>query len=272
MPPSLSRGADTRASGRVWRASAFRIALSLCLLALASCASGRGGGLGHAPDDGATPPWAIPAEAYGSQRLYRVSYDGPEGEGSFRVTLRLASPLRYQLQAADPVGRALWGVDVTSGQGIWLDHRNKVTCAFRGSFDVPGIPLGPFPLFSLPSLLLGRVPAEPAAGSEPEQTDRPGPGDGKEVELSDDLGRRWIADMEGDGTVEGWTLWEEGKPTVWFQRRDSWAYLSDHARGIQLRWREVLRESLAQEPQALVPPSGYREGSCRDLYEPRPGI
>ncbi len=261
-------------------ANALRAVLTLCcLLPLVGCGSLRGGrgglGLGSAPDDGATPPWSIPAEAFGSQRLYRVSYDGPEGEGSFRVTLRLASPLRYQLQAADPVGRALWGVDVTSEHGIWLDHRNKVTCAFQGSFDVSGIPLGPFPLFSLPSLLLGRVPAEPAPGTEAKQVSRPGqPGqaEGREIELQDDLGRHWIVDMDVSGTVEGWTLREEGKPTVWFQRRDSWAYLSDHARGIQLRWREVLRENLVQEPQTLVPPSGYREGSCRDLYEPRPGI
>ena len=196
-----------------------------------------------------------------------MNYSGPEGEGSFRVTLRLASPVRYQIQAADPVGRALWGVDVTSEQGVWLDNRNKLTCSFQGAFDVSGIPLGPFPLLSLPSLLLGRVPAEPAEGTEPERR-------GREVDYEDETGRRWVAEMAEDGTVDGWNLRDgrEGDaPSVWFMRRDNWAYLSDRSRGVQVRWREVLRENLAREPEPLIRPSGYREGSCRDLYAPRTG-
>ncbi|HWM89972.1 MAG TPA: hypothetical protein VN493_04340 [Thermoanaerobaculia bacterium] len=213
---------------------------------------------------GGTPPWEIPADAFGSQRLYRVNYSGPEGEGSFRVTLRLASPIRYQIQAVDPVGRALWGLDVTSEKGVWLDHRNKVTCAFEGSFDVSGIPLGPFPLLSLPSLLMGRVPAEPSGEVEPERK-------GKRIELRDDIGRRWAVDLGDGGTVEGWTLWDQEQPAVWFMRRDTWAYLSDRSKGVQVRWREVLRENLEREPEPLATPAavaGYRESSCRDLYPP----
>jgi hypothetical protein len=209
-----------------------------------------------------TPAWQIPSEAFGTQRLYRVAYSGPEGEGSFRVTLRLASPLRYQIQAVDPVGRALWGVDVTSGQGVWLDHRNKLTCSFEGAFDVSGIPLGPFPLLSLPSLLIGRVPAEPAEGTAPEPR-------GRLVEFKDETGRSWSAELAEDGSVSTWSLQEEGKPSVWFMRRDNWDYLSDRSRKVQVRWREVLRENLEREPEPLIRPSGYREGSCRDLYAPR---
>lgn len=208
------------------------------------------------------PPWQLPTEAFGSQRLYRVGYDGPEGEGTFRVTLRLASPVRYQIQAVDPVGRSLWGLDVTAERGLWLDHRNKVSCVFEGNFDVSGVPLGPFPLLSLPALLLGRVPAEPSEEAEPERN-------GGEVEFRDDLGRRWAADVEEDGAVLSWTLWEEQQPSVWFRRRDSWAYLSDRERNVQVRWREVLREELAGEPASLERPAAYREASCRDLYAPR---
>jgi hypothetical protein len=194
-----------------------------------------------------------------------VAYSGPEGEGSFKLTLRLASALRYQIQAADPVGRALWGLDVTAEHGVWLDHRNKITCVFEGSFDVSGIPLGPFPLVALPSLLLGRVPAEPAAPeAEPRRQ-------GRQIELHDASGRRWTAELGDGATVDGWTLWEAGKPAVWFLRRDNWAYLSDRSRGVQVRWREVLREDLNREPEPLVEPPGYREGSCRDLYAPRAG-
>src|SRR5258707_228425 len=70
-------------------------------------------------------PWQMPQEAYGSQRLYRVSYSGPDGEGSFKVTLRLVSPGRYQVQAADPLGRSLWSLDLNSADGLWLNHHRR---------------------------------------------------------------------------------------------------------------------------------------------------
>lgn len=235
--------------------------LALLLPLLAACATTTGPRPGPSS---ATPPWQIPAEAFGSQRLYRVNYSGPEGEGSFRVTLRLASPVRYQIQAVDPVGRSLWGLDVSAERGLWLDHRNKATCSFEGSFDVSGIALGPFPLLSLPSLLMGRVPAEPSDEAAPVQTDG-------QVEFRDDIGRRWAAEVGDGGEVEGWRLWDQEQPTVWFIRRDSWAYLSDRTRGVQVRWREVLREDLKQEPDPLAAPSGYREAACRDLYPRAPG-
>jgi hypothetical protein len=256
--------ASWKVSGRTSRsgpAAEPRALLLVLALLLAACATGRG--LAPHAANG-TPPWQIPSEGFGTQRLYRVAYSGPEGEGSFRVTLRLVSPLRYQIQAADPVGRALWGLDVSSGQGVWLDHRNKVTCVFQGSFDVSGIPLGPFPLLSLPALLMGRVPAEPVAGTEPRRQ-------GPQVEFQDGSGRRWAAELGGGGTVESWTLWEGEKPAVWFMRRESWAYLSDRSRSVQVRWREVLREDLSREPEPLVQPPGYREGPCRELYAPRQG-
>lgn len=178
------------------------------------------------------------------------------------MTLRLASPVRYQIQAVDPVGRSLWGLDVSAERGLWLDHRNKATCSFEGSFDVSGIALGPFPLLSLPSLLMGRVPAEPADEAAPVRTDG-------QVEFRDDIGRRWAAEVGGGGAVQGWRLWDQEQPTVWFIHRDGWSYLSDRTRGVQVRWREVLREDLKQEPEPLSAPAGYRQASCRDLHPPR---
>src|SRR5215207_6025995 len=119
---------------------------------------------------GDVQPWQIPPGAYGSQRLYRASYSGPQGEGNFRLTLRLASAERYQVTSSDPLGRALWSLDVLYGdgaeRGLWLDHRNKAYCEFTGRFDVVGVPLAPFPLLSLPALLLGRLPAAPADDPE----------------------------------------------------------------------------------------------------------
>jgi hypothetical protein len=212
-------------------------------------------------------PWQIPQGTYGSQRLYRVSYSGPEGEGSFRVTLRLATPARYQIQAVDPVGRSLWSLDVADDAGIWLNHRGRTFCLFEGRFDVEGAPIGPFPLLSLPSLLVGRVPAEPVAGSAAETKDG-------EVTFQDEAGRRWAVAVGEAGQVRRWTLSERGAPVVWWMFRDDWSILSDRERGVQIRWREVLRENLDQEPQRLEPPSGYRETPCEpDLAveaEPEP--
>ena len=212
--------------------------------------------------------WEIPAAALHTQRLYRVQYSGPEGEGSFKVTLRLTSPERYQLQAVDPVGRSLWSLDVTQSQGLFLNHRSRTSCVFEGSFDLSGVALGPFPLLTLPSLLLGRVPSRPA---EPPQQR------GSQISFPDGAGRVWTAVLRQDGAVSSWTLAEGGAPSIWWVRSDDWAILSDRERNVQVRWREVLREAVEGEPVALEAPSGYRAGPCRqpdldDTEAPEPPV
>jgi hypothetical protein len=190
-----------------------------------------------------------------------VSYSGPEGEGSFRVTLRLASPARYQLQAVDPVGRSLWSLDVSNDSGVWLNHRSRTYCLFEGRFEVAGVPLGPFPLLSLPSLLLGRVPAEPAAGSAPSQR-------GQQFEFLDASHRHWAGVLGQEGLLKSWAVSEGSTPKVWWMRREDWCILSDRERSVQVRWREVLREDLNREPAALAPPAGYREIPCAEQQVP----
>jgi hypothetical protein len=207
---------------------------------------------------GGVPAWQIPAAAYGSQRLYRVSYSGPEGEGSLRLTLRLAAPDRYQVTTADPVGRALWSLDVAEDEGIWLDHRNRTFCRFAGSFDISGVPLAPFPLLSLPALLLGRLPAEPAA---PPTSSR-----GRDISYKDGMGRRWTATLAA-GQVVSWTLWDGEKPAVLWVQSDSWAILSDRAQKVQMRWKEVVRESLPRPPEPLEVPAGFTEVDCTEPAE-----
>ncbi len=227
----------------------------LLALLLAGCASAKAPAPRPMPSRGAAP-WEIPQAAYGAQRLFRVSYSGPEGEGSFRVTLRLVSPARYQIQAVDPLGRALWSLDVVSDSGLSLNHRNHTFCHFDGRIDATGASLGPFPLLALPSLLLGRVPAEPAAGS-PTAEPR-----GRAFDFRDEEGRRWYGAVGEEGAVLSWTLAEGSTPKVWWMRRDDDSILSDRERGVQVRWREVLREDLVREPAALAVPSGYRETEC----------
>jgi hypothetical protein len=208
------------------------------------------------PAGGATP-WQIPPAAYNSQRLYRVSYSGPEGEGSFKLTLRLVAPDRYQVTTADPVGRALWSLDVAEDSGLWLDHRNRTFCKFEGQFDISGVPLAPFPLLSLPSLLLGRLPAEPVAPPQEK---------GKDITFKDAQDRRWTATLAAGaaGQVASWTLWDGQKPAVLWVQRDDWAILSDRAQKVQMRWKEVVREALPGPPRPLAPPDGFAEEDCEE--------
>lgn len=216
---------------------------------LAGCA-GAGPAPVHHPE---TPVWEIPAAALGSQRLYRVTTSGTQGEGSFRLSLLLASPERYQVRAVDPVGRALWTLDVEAERGLFLDHRSSAYCVFEGRFDLSGVPLAPFPLMSLPALLLERVPGEPAA--PPRQS-------GREVAFADAGGRRWTATLDG-GRVASWTVWDGETPAYLWVRRGDWAILSDRRQGVQVRWRQVLSEPLAAAPAVLAPPEGFRAGDCR---------
>jgi hypothetical protein len=170
------------------------------------------------------------------------------------MTLRLAALERYQVQAVDPVGRSLWSLDVAEGRGLFLNHRARTSCVFQGSFDLSGVPLGPFPLLTLPALLLGRVPSQPAAPPQPH---------GRETTFHDAQDREWSVVAGAGGVVERWTLSESGTPTVWWFRRDDWAILSDRARGVQVRWREVLAERLGKDLAALEVPPGYRAEACR---------
>jgi hypothetical protein len=226
----------------------------LGLLLAAACAAARPPGAGDAP------PWQLPAAALGSQRLYRVAYSEAQGEGSFRLTLHLAAAERYQVRATDPVGRALWTLDVDGARGLLLDHRSRAYCLFSGRFDLSGVPLAPFPLGSLPGLLLGRLPVEPAG--TPRQS-------GAEVAFADAAGRRWQATL-ADGVPVRWTAWEGDEPAYWWARRDGWAILSDRRRGVQVRWREVLVEPLVTPPAPLVPPEGYRQADCAAPPEETP--
>lgn len=248
MPVTLSPAyGGARAFG-----SARSLLVLLLALALGGCSL-----LSRSPSPvpaGEATAWQIPRAAYGSQRLYRVSYSGPEGEGSFKLTLRLAGPNRYQVTTADPVGRALWSLDVAEDSGIWLDHRNRTFCKFEGHFDISGVPLAPFPLLSLPSLLLGRLPAEPAATPEAK---------GKDITFKDAMDRRWTATL-ASGQVVSWTLWDGQKPAVLWVQREDWAILSDRAQRVQMRWKEVVREPLPAPPRPLAPPDGFAEEDCRE--------
>ncbi|HEV3072849.1 MAG TPA: hypothetical protein VHB47_00420 [Thermoanaerobaculia bacterium] len=224
----------------------------------------------------AISPWQVPAAAYGSQILYRVGVAGPEGEGSLKLTLRLASPERYQAQAVDPLGRAVWGLDVEGDRGLWLDHRGHRYCRLSGALDLAFLPLGPLSLSALPPLLLGRLPVPPADPAIVSRGSSPGGGGGgggagaggDTVAYHDAAGRGWSAALRG-GQVVSWGLWQDTTPApiLSWTSSGSWSVLSDRRKGVEVRWQEAVREPL----RALVPMtprSDYRQSTCTAATAP----
>lgn len=197
----------------------------------------------------ATSPWEIPPSDLHTQRLFRLRYEGPEGEGSLRLTLWLAEPTRYRVSTVDPAGRAFWSLSVEGEEGLWLDHRGARFCRFTGELGLGPVPLSPFPLPALPALLLGRVPA---AAAEPLEAGA------DHLRFLDEAGRPWSAETSA-GEIRSWTLWEEGEPAVWWHRQGAEAFLSERDRGVQVRWREILREPLAALPPPPEVPPSYAE-------------
>ncbi len=229
-----------------------------------------------APAAAAPPsPWLMPAGAYGSQILYRVAVAGAEGEGSLRLTLRLASPERFQAEAVDPLGRALWGLDVDGEHGLWLDHRAHTYCRLSGAPDLAFLPIGPLPLSALPPLLLGRLPVPPAdpAGVVRGAAGAPAAGAATStVAYRDTAGRGWSA-VTQDGQLVSWGLWQEPAtaPLLSWATSGSWSVLSDRRKGVQVRWREALREPLG--PLApMRPRPDDKQGGCAAAAAPPPAV
>lgn len=201
-------------------------------------------------------PWQVPAEALGTQRLFRARYDGPEGGGGFRLTLRLVRPDRWQAQG-NALGRKLWSLEADGGEGLWIDHRKDVFCRLEDRLELAGSLLAPMPFRAFPALLLGRLPEPPASGGVRRLP-------GGDIVYAGGDGRRWRAQVEA-GTVRGWSLAQDGRAVAWWQIQGDEAILSDHRNGVRLSWRPVVQEALAQALKPLVPPPGYRAVECRGL-------
>lgn len=230
----------------------------LTLLAL-GCAS-AGSSLAPGRAGVSVSPWIIPPDAYPSQRLFRMRYDSAEGEGSLRLVLRLESPERFRLAISDRLGRPLYTLDVAGDGGLLLDHRERLVCRVEDGVVLRDLPVDLVAPASLPPLLLGRLPAGPAGRSVT-------PPPGSRYDFRDDAGRRWTAEVER-GEVNAWTLWAEGEPELWWQRRGEDALLSDRRRGVQMTWREIGREALGGALGAPRAPADFAPGLCApDLGE-----
>jgi hypothetical protein len=229
---------------------------------LVSACAGRTGprtAAGEATEaTGTERPWELPADAYPSQRLYRLEFDSAEGDGALRLVLRLADAGRYRLTIADRLGRPLYTVDAEPAGGLLLDHREQLFCSLAPDVRLEELPIDPLPLRALPGVLLGRLPEAPRRSSAPAA-------DGREISFHDAAGRRWTATLSAPGALAGpesWTLWLDGEPAVWWRRLDDRAMLSDRRRGLRMTWREVGREPLASALGPAAAPDDYRLGVC----------
>ncbi|HXU31751.1 MAG TPA: hypothetical protein VN851_14345 [Thermoanaerobaculia bacterium] len=184
-----------------------------------------------------------------------MSYSGPRGEGSFRLALKIESAARYQVSAADPLGRALWSLDVTAGRGLFLDHRAHAACPLDGALSLVGAPLDRIELSDLPKLLLGRVPVTPSETTIAEAAE--------EIDLAGSAGEVWKVKLLHGRPVR-WTLLRTGERAASWATEQGEAVLSDRAGG-KLRWRASVAEPLGGALVPLKVPADYASGGCPAL-------
>jgi hypothetical protein len=201
----------------------------------------------------AQAPWQIPESLLASQRLYRVSYQGPEGKLTFRLTLYLERAEVYQMQASDALGRPIFSLAIEEGGGaIFLDHREQRYCRSLSSAEQRYVPLAHLPLLALPKLLLGVLPMPPA---------REFIRDEGRVSYQDAQGYLWSARLEAN-RLESWSLAENGEAIAWWQRSDGVGIFSDRRGGQQVRFTEQVVEKLSRPLAPVEAPSAYREDLC----------
>jgi hypothetical protein len=181
--------------------------------------------------------------------LYRVRYAGPKDNGSLRLVLRRLAAERFQLQASDAFGRAVWSLDVDGDEVLLVDHRRRQACVSGRDLRVPEVALRPLPLPAVARVLDSRTPLPPPPGAD-------------RADWTDEEGQRWTARWEGE-LLTAWTLWQSGEPQLWWSRQPRGGILS-HRDGSQFRWHRVAREEfLPAEYRPLEPPAEYRFGECR---------
>ncbi len=197
-------------------------------------------------------PWQLPGDSFPSQRLYRVKYRGPQGDVGFKLTLYLEAEARYRMLASD-LGRKLWSLSVDGeGEAVWLDYRRKQFCRASAARELRFLPLADLPLVSLPKLLLGRLPAVPAANLARGE---------RNLSFLDARGFQWNGELDGE-QLNWWSLIEAGEPVIWWRREEAGGVFSDRRGEQEVRWREVVREQLKSPLGSVEIPARFSLGDC----------
>lgn len=196
------------------------------------------------------------------QSLFRVEVRSADREANLRLVLRYGGERRFQLAAADLVGRTIWTFAVAGDHFLWADHRRQSYC--RGETSVAmSLPLLRMELSpaAVPQILLGRLPIQAPEGLGEAADGR--------LRFADGSGRRWLAEYDAAGMLTGWELRDSaGLAIASWQRQEADFELILPQRGLTVRWRRASSEPL---PEAWVPfnlPAGFEESACDKVQLP----
>lgn len=230
------------------------------MLGLGGCTSGGifSGGILPSASRVGDEPWQITDDAFPTQRLFRIRYEGPEGELSFRLTLYLESRSSFRMDASDTLGRKVWSLLVEDdGQGLWLDHREDLYCRIESAENQSFVPIAYLPLAHLPRLILGRMPADPDSDLRRAEG---------LISYVDGGGQLWSGRLDDEGRVRWWSLVENGVAVAWWRLDEEGGegrqIFVDSRRGQELRWVEQVRETLENGVPAAEIPRSYDAVDC----------
>jgi len=194
----------------------------------------------------------VGAEEERTQRLITLNYRGPDGDGTLKLALRMATGERFSVQGTDRLGRKWFLIAVEGEQALLLNQRDKSYCRFEGEVEILAVPLGPLSFSRLPALLLNRLPSEAVNARET--------ADGLWI-FEDSRGRSWNARIES-GALIHWALLKDGAPEVYWSQQGDLSFLSARTQDLQLRWKSSRPQSLVVEPAGLSVPAGFVPGEC----------
>ncbi len=200
--------------------------------------------------------WNLAESDLRLQRLYRAQVRQGDRETTVRLVLRLVDTDRFELAASDALGRPLWSLAIAGGWARFVEGGARSGCrlAASASLRLPRIDWE-LPVLDLPAVLVGRLPATPAASGA----------NADAVDFRDQRGWRWTASRDALGPLR-WTLWRGGVPAVRWERTDRGGRLDSRDGQLQVRWREGAREPIAAGGSGSVPaPEGEPECEHGDL-------
>jgi hypothetical protein len=198
-------------------------------------------------------PWALKPDQVPSQSIFKLHYADPSRGGSLRLVMRLAGANHYELSTSDTFGRQLWDLELRNTDVMILDHKTHEFCSTDDATVLSLLALKPLSLESLPLVLFGRLPAQPAEDLELSSTSQV---------FHDTLGQKWsVRGQESD--PEAWTLWDIDRPQLWWIRHGKGGILSGR-NGTQIRWEVASVEPLAHQIESLTIPETYLRRPCDD--------
>lgn len=190
---------------------------------------------------GARPPSASSPVA-GRQALYRIQFEGADGNANFRLLLRRATDQRFDLAASDPLGRTLWALQVVEGEGTWFDFRERRVCEIGRRFRLDALRLPELPLEALPRILAAEPP---------------------HAEGQDADGRTWSLKRRADGSLLGWETSNAAAETLRCELDAGGASGTLRSDSSRLRFRRVADEPLAAPIPLRQPLPDFTRGDCQ---------